>query len=205
MTDWIIGVMNSLGYVGITLLMFLENLFPPLPSEKIIMPLAGFAAHQGDLRLPYVIVAGIIGSMCGALPWYYAGRYFGEEPIRAFIDRYGKWLTLSNKNVDKASRWFEKRSGKAVFICRLLPGVRTLIAIPAGISKMPIASFVLYATLGTSIWISVLTIAGYFLGRNYYLIEDYAGSAALIVLGAIALGFFFWVWRRKQKRRHRRS
>ncbi len=200
MVEWITNTMHSLGYLGIGLLMFLENLFPPIPSE-LIMPLAGFTVAQGKMNFALAVLAGVVGTMVGALPWYYAGKFLGEVRLRRLADRYGKWLALSGKDIDKANYWFAKRGAKAVFLCRLVPGVRTLISLPAGISEMPIVAFILYSTAGTTLWILFLTGLGYFLGSNYYLVDEYLGPVSKIVLISLVAAFAFWVFRRKRKLR----
>jgi membrane protein DedA with SNARE-associated domain len=198
MLDWITSTINSLGYLGIALLMFLENIFPPVPSE-VIMPLAGFTVTQGKLSLVYVIVAGMVGSVLGALPWYYVGKRLGEDRLKKFADKYGKWLTLSGKDIDKSKQWFDKHGGIAVFFCRLVPGVRTLISVPAGIDKMHLVPFLLYSTLGTALWVGMLTYAGLLLGQNYKLVEKFLGPASVVVLVALIVAFCIWVARRKKK------
>jgi membrane protein DedA with SNARE-associated domain len=200
MTEWITNTMAALGYVGIGLLMFLENLFPPIPSE-LIMPLAGFTISQGEMGFFPAILAGVVGTILGALPWYYAGKFLGEVRLRHLADKYGKWLTLSGKDIDQANYWFHKHGGQAVFFCRLVPGVRTLISLPAGISEMPLLPFLLYSTLGTTIWVSFLTILGYLLGQNYTLVDEYLGPAAKIVLLLLVVGFAGWLLLRQQKRK----
>ncbi|MBW4582358.1 MAG: DedA family protein [Tildeniella nuda ZEHNDER 1965/U140] len=199
MTEWITNTMTSLGYWGIGLLMFLENLFPPIPSE-LIMPLAGFTIAQGKLNFFFAVLAGVIGTMLGALPWYYAGKLIGEPRIRRLADRYGKWLTLSGKDIDKANRWFNRHGAKTVLFCRLIPGIRTLISLPAGINQMPIALFLLYSTVGTTLWVLLLTALGYFLGSNYSLVEVYLAPVAKLVLLGLIVAFAVWA---VQRRRHR--
>lgn len=198
MLDWITSTINSLGYLGIALLMFVENIFPPVPSE-IIMPLAGFTVTQGKLSLVYVIVARMVGSVLGALPWYYVGKQLGEDRLKKFADKYGKWLTLSGKDIDKSKQWFDKHGGIAVFFCRLVPGVRTLISVPAGIDKMHLVPFLLYSTLGTGLWVGLLTYAGFVLGQNYKLVEKFLGPASAVILIALIVAFCIWVARRKKK------
>jgi membrane protein DedA with SNARE-associated domain len=195
--EWIPQVMEQLGYFGIGCLMFLENLFPPIPSE-LIMPLAGFAVSKGELNFQYAVLAGVIGTVIGALPWYYAGERLGEPRIRRLADRYGKWLTISGEDIDKANRWFDRRGGTAVFLCRLVPGVRTLISLPAGINVMPIGAFLLYSTIGTTLWCVLLTYAGYALGQNYGLVEQYLGPASKYILIGLLLAFGLWVWQRRR-------
>lgn len=198
MLDWITSTINSLGYLGIALLMFVENVFPPVPSE-IIMPLAGFTVTQGKLNVVYVISAGIVGSVLGALPWYYAGKQLGENRLKKLADKYGKWLTLSGKDIDKSKQWFDKHGGIAVFFCRLVPGVRTLISVPAGIDKMHLVPFLLYSALGTALWVGLLTYAGLLLGQNYKLVEKFLGPASVVVIVALIVAFAIWVMRRKKK------
>ena len=199
MTEWITNTMNSLGYWGIGLLMFLENIFPPIPSE-LIMPLAGFTVAQGKLNFGLVVLAGVIGTVLGALPWYYAGQILGEQRLKSLADKYGRWLTISSKDIDKAKRWFDRRGGQAVFICRLVPGVRTLISLPAGISRMPIVPFLVYSTLGTLLWVGLLTYAGYALGDNYELVDEYLAPVSKIVVVTIVIAFILWIVRRNMRR-----
>lgn len=199
MVEWITSTMNSLGYWGIGLLMFLENLFPPIPSE-LIMPLAGFTIAQGKLQFAPVVFAGVFGTVIGALPWYYAGKILGEVRLKGLADRYGKWLTVSSKDITKATGWFDKHGSKAVFLCRLVPGVRTLISLPAGISNMPLLPFLAYSTVGTTLWVGLLTYAGYVLGDNYELVDKYLGPVSKIVLAIILAAFAIWVVRRTMRR-----
>lgn len=197
MLEWITNTMNSLGYLGIGLLMFLENLFPPIPSE-LIMPLAGLTVAQGKLQFAPVVVAGVVGTVLGALPWYYLGKIVGEQRLKRLADRYGRWLTISSKDIKEAKRWFDKHGGKAVFFCRIVPGVRTLISLPAGMSSMHLVPFLLYSTLGTLLWVGLLTYAGYALGENYELVEEYLAPVSKIVLVSLIVAFVVWVVRRKK-------
>lgn len=199
MTEWITQTMTSLGYLGIGLLMFLENLFPPIPSE-LIMPLAGFTIAQGKMSFIPAVLAGIIGTMLGALPWYYVGKFVGERRLRRLVDRHGKWLTLSGKDIDKANRWFNRHGAKTVLFCRLIPGVRTLISLPAGINRMPITLFLLYSTVGTALWVSLLTALGYFLGSNYSLVELYLAPVSKVVLLGLLIAFVAWIIQRRRRK-----
>ncbi len=197
--EWIPQVMERLGYFGIGLLMFMENLFPPIPSE-LIMPLAGFTVSKGELNFQHAVLAGVVGTVIGAIPWYYAGKRLGEARIRRMADRYGKWLTISGDDIDQANRWFDRRGVLAVFLCRLVPGVRTLISLPAGINAMPIGVFLLYSTIGTTLWCLLLTYAGYALGQNYGLVEKYLGPVSKYILIGLLLAFGVWVWRRRAQK-----
>lgn len=200
MQEWIIAIVNSLGYLGIGLLMFLENLFPPIPSE-LIMPLAGFSAAKGTLELPYVILAGVVGTVLGALPWYYASQLLGEDTLKRLADQYGRWLAISSRDITKAVGWFDRYDTQAVFLGRLVPGVRTLISIPAGISRMHLGAFLLYSTLGTLLWTVFLTYSGYLLGSNYHRVETYLGPISKMVLVSLVIGFLFWLAMRQLRRR----
>lgn len=195
MTEWITSTMNSLGYLGIGLLMFLENLFPPIPSE-LIMPLAGFTISQGKMEFTPVILAGVVGTMVGALPWYYVGKLVGEENLKRLANKYGKWISVSSRDIEKADNWFDKHGDKAVFFGRLVPGIRTLISLPAGISGMHLVPFLLYSTLGTFLWVGFLTYAGYLLGNKYDVIENYIGPVSKIVFVALIVAFIVWVVRK---------
>jgi membrane protein DedA with SNARE-associated domain len=198
MVEWITNTMNSLGYLGIGFLMFMENLFPPIPSE-LIMPLAGFTVSKGNMNFQYAVLAGVIGTLLGAFPWYYAGKLLGEARLRSLFDRYGRWLGLSGKDIDQANRWFYRHGGKAVLLCRLVPGVRTVISLPAGISAMPMGAFLFYSAIGTTLWVGLLTYAGLQLGDHYDLVEEYLGPVSKIVLGGLLLAFIGWVlWRKKK-------
>lgn len=189
MLEWVTDTISAMGYVGIVFLMFLENLFPPIPSE-VIMPLAGFGVAQGNLNLWLVIVSGTLGSILGAFPWYYLGRTVRAEKLETWADRYGRWLTLSSKDVRRVTHWFARRRGNlAVGFGRLVPGIRTYISVPAGLTRMPMTPFLLYSTVGTVVWISFLSLMGYFLGANYERVKEVLGPVSSIVL-ILLLGSF---------------
>jgi membrane protein DedA with SNARE-associated domain len=195
MQDWITNLMTSMGYLGIGLLMFLENLFPPIPSE-LIMPLAGFNIAKGKMEFLPTITVGVVGTILGALPWYYLGRQLGEERIKKLLDRYGKWLRISAKDVDRAKSWFDRYGQVAVLIGRVIPGVRTLISLPAGMAKMPVLPFLIYSSIGTTIWVSLLTYGGYVLGDQYENIEHLLAPVSKIVLGLIVGFVLVWFLRK---------
>jgi membrane protein DedA with SNARE-associated domain len=199
LAEWIPNIMNQLGYWGIGLLMFLENLFPPIPSE-LIMPLAGFTVFKGQMDFILVIIAGVVGTILGAFPWYYIGKFISEERLEHLADKYGKWISVTSKDIKKANNWFNEHGGKAVFFCRLVPGVRTLISLPAGINNMPLIPFTIYSTLGTTIWVTFLTFLGYKLGDHYELVDQYLGPVSKIVLAIIVISFILWVVRKQMRR-----
>ena len=196
--------MTSLGYWGIGWLMFLENLFPPIPSE-LIMPLAGFTIAQGKMGFVPAIAAGVIGTVVGALPWYYIGKLIGEENVKRLANKYGKWISVSGEDIDKANNWFNKHGEKAVFFGRLVPGVRTLISLPAGLNDMALVPFLIYSTVGTILWVTFLTLAGYMLGANYELVDEYLGPVSKIVAALLLVSFIVWIVRKKQKEKRNRS
>lgn len=198
MLDWIINTVNSLGYVGIALLMLFENLFPPIPSE-LIMPLAGFVVTQGKLNFIYVVIAGVIGSVLGALPWYYLGKFWGLKRIKTLADNYGGLLTISGEDIEKAKYWFDRRGRETACFTRLVPGVRTYISVPAGIAKMPMLQFLLYSSLGTALWVSFLTYAGYLLGANYDRVKEFIGPISTIVIIGLIAALIIWIIRRKKQ------
>jgi membrane protein DedA with SNARE-associated domain len=202
MQEWITNTMNSLGYLGIGLLMFLENLFPPIPSE-LIMPLAGYTATSPNSQIQVIpaIAAGVIGTILGAIPWYYAGLLLGQQRLELLASRYGKWIGISEKDIAKSVDWFQKHGSTAVLVGRLVPGIRTLISIPAGISKMPLLPFFVYSTIGTIGWVTLLTYAGYFLGKNYKLVEVYIDPISKVVVFGVLIAIASFIGYRLWKKR----
>lgn len=170
--------------------MVLENAFPPIPSE-LIMPLSGFKAQQGELTMFGVITAGTLGSMLGTCIWYLIGRKLGERRLRHWVSRYGKWITLSQSDIDRSHEWFRQRGGMAVFLGRLVPGVRSVISLPAGFAGMPLPGFLFYTALGTLIWTGLLAWTGRFLGANYQMVEGYLSPLSWAVI-ALILGAYVW-------------
>ncbi|SEL67864.1 membrane protein DedA, SNARE-associated domain [Roseivivax marinus] len=190
MTGWITSLMEQGSYAAAAFLMFFENVFPPVPSE-IVMPLAGFIANRDGMSLILMIAAGSIGSLAGAVLWYYLGAWIGLERLKTFARKYGRWLTLTPGEIDAADAWFDKHGGKAVFIGRLVPGVRTFISVPAGLSGMPLGKFMVYTTAGTVIWTAFLTIAGWFLGRNYEAVSGWLAPVSNVVI-VLLVGWYLY-------------
>ncbi|PZR12919.1 MAG: DedA family protein [Azospirillum brasilense] len=192
MFDWIVGLVERSGYVGIALLMLAENLFPPIPSE-LIMPLAGFTAGRGRLNLGLVILSGTAGSVLGALAWYYLGRWLGAHGLRRFAARHGRWLTLSPAEVDRAQAAFARWGGPAVFGGRLIPAVRTLISVPAGITGMGLWRFLFWTTLGSGIWTAFLAGMGYALQDRYGTVSAWVNPVSNVVVGVLLLVYLYRV------------
>ena len=190
--DWVTGVVEQTGYVGIALLMLAENLFPPIPSE-MIMPLAGFSAAQGKLHVVPVLLAGIVGSLAGAVFWYLVGRWVGAERLKRWTARHGRWLTITPADVDQASAWFEQHGGIAVLIGRLVPAVRTLFSVPAGLAAMPPLKFLTYSALGTGIWTAFLTAAGYLLEDQHQRVAGWLNPVSNVVIGVLVLWYLYRV------------
>jgi membrane protein DedA with SNARE-associated domain len=190
MFDWITGFVVRSGYAGVLLLMLAENVVPPIPSE-LIMPLAGFTAARGHLSLPLVVLAGTAGSLLGAVFWYYVGKRFGLERLKHLAARHGRWVTLSPDDVDRADHWFGRRGARAVFFGRLIPTVRTLISVPAGIAAMPLPQFLAWSVLGTSLWTSLLAGAGYLLQSQYNRVADYLNPVSTLVV-VLIVGWYVY-------------
>lgn len=202
MGNWISSWIDQLGYIGIAVLMFLENVFPPIPSE-LIMPLSGYVAQQGKMNIWGVIVAGTIGSCVGQIPLYYFGRFLGTERLKCWLDRF-PWLAVSPSELDKANCWFAKHGCSAVFFCRLVPGIRSLISIPAGICGMSFPRLLIYTSCGTLIWTASLAWAGWFLGERNNLVERYLHPISVGIIGIIFVLYVVRVVKRIYTLRHRR-
>ena len=201
MFDFIQGVIAAAGYPGIAFLMFAENVFPPIPSE-LIMPLAGFTVARANLSLSGVLAAGVLGSLAGACLWYLIGLRIGRERVRRLAARHGRWLTLSPEDVDRAQGWFDRHGGAAVLVGRLIPTVRTLISVPAGVARMNLGAFCTFSAIGTSVWTAVLTAAGYVLEDNYDAVSAWLNpvSTAVVVLLVAAYLWRVATYRRRAPR-----
>ena len=171
---------STIAYLTICLAMFLENIVPPIPSE-IIMPLGGFFVFKQKLNFYILVFWGLFGTILGSLPWYYLGRLVNEKKLSKFIDKRGKYLGITSNDLAKSKFWFEKYGVSLVFWGRLVPGIRTLISVPAGMELMPLRKFLIWTTLGSLIWIALLTYAGYALGENYQIIETFLVEIKYVV------------------------
>ena len=193
MSDWVIRLIEQSGYLGIAFLMFLETIFPPIPSE-VIMPVAGVAAGQGKLHYGLVVASGTSGAMLGNIVWYLAARALGIARLEPIVRRWGRWLTVTWAELERAERWFRVNGTFFVFLGRLLPTVRSLVSVPAGLLKMRFRNFVLASTLGTAGWTAILAGAGYKLGENYTDIDSFIGPAANAILVILGVGYVYRLW-----------
>ena len=183
---------SIMAYLTICLAMFLENIIPPIPSE-VIMPLGGFFVFQQKLNFYIVVFCGLFGTIAGSLPWYYLGRLVNEKRLSRFLDIRGKYLGITSNDLAKSKRWFDKYGVSLVFWGRLVPGIRTLISVPAGMELMPLRKFLIWTTLGSLIWIALLTYAGYLFGENYQIIESYLDQIKYIVKPILILIFLYFL------------
>jgi len=196
-TDAAVGLMDTLGAPGAGLAVALENLFPPIPSE-VILPLAGFTARQGYIGLVPVILWTIVGSVVGALMLYGLGAWLGRARLRRIVDRMP---LVDVEDVDKAEAWFVRHGDASVLIGRFIPIVRSLISIPAGVERLPLPRFVLFTTIGSSVWNTALIMAGYALASRWHVIEEVLGRYQEVVIVVVALAVVWYVVRVIRKRR----
>ncbi|MDT0681358.1 DedA family protein [Roseicyclus sp. F158] len=189
MFDWISSIINAVGSFGVAVLMFVENVFPPIPSE-LVMPLAGFNAARGDMSIVAVIIMGSLGSLAGAWLWYWIGQKIGMDRLKSLTRKHGRWLTISPDELDQANDWFARHGGEAVLIGRLIPTVRTFISVPAGVSGMPLPRFLAYSAVGTVAWTSLLAVAGYMLETQYERVSAWlnpVSTGVVVIIVAIYL------------------
>ncbi|MGI8963056.1 MAG: DedA family protein [Thermomicrobiales bacterium] len=196
LTTWAKDFVESAGYVGVFLMVVLENVFPPIPSEAIL-PLAGFLAGEGRFWLPAVILAATMGAVAGALILYYAAYWFGEARLRWLIRKYGKWFAVSERDLDSANAWFDHHGYKAVFLCRMVPIVRSLVSLPAGLRRMNLVPFIAYTAIGSGLWNSLLIVAGWWLGDNWedvsHLVDYLDYPMYVAIIGAL----IWFIWKKK--------
>ena len=192
MFEFITGFLEKSGYLGVFALMALENIFPPIPSE-MIMPFAGFVVARGDLNLVGVLLAGTAGSVAGALPWYYAAKIYGCERLKHLAEHHGRWLTIGPDDVDKALDAFRHHGRKTVLFGRLVPAVRTLISVPAGLANMSMAQFLLYSSIGSLVWTGLLMGAGFLLEDKYTEVAKYVDPVSKGILGLLLAAYVYRV------------
>lgn len=199
--DWVVRLMEILGAPGVGVAIFLENVFPPIPSE-VVLPLAGFTASRGELNVWAAFIWATVGSVAGAFLLYWLGAAIGAQRLRQIADRM--WL-VEPADVDRSLAWFDRYGRWSVFFGRLMPGVRSLISIPAGIDRMSPLSFGLLTLTGSALWNALLIYAGVVLGSNYHLVEKYVGEYSTVVYVIVGTGLLvgFGLLVRRARRRSR--
>lgn len=205
MQEFIIQMMNQFGYFGVFFLIALENIFPPIPSEVILL-FGGFMTTYTKLNVIGVVIASTLGSLLGAIVLYYIGKILNKERLKKIIHgKIGKVLRLKASDIDKADHWFDTKGNKTVFFCRFIPIVRSLISIPAGMSEMPMGKFLIYTTVGTMIWNTVLTSLGNKVGENWedilLIFENYSHIAAIVLVIIFIVGVYYFYHKKQTSKK----
>jgi membrane protein DedA with SNARE-associated domain len=191
MSEWIIQIIERGGYAAIAVLMLLENVFPPIPSE-LVLPFAGYVAATGKLHPVGVLVSAVAGSLAGAVPWYWLGRRLGHAGLRQFAARHCRLLTLTPAGVDRARDFFQRHGPSSVGFGRLVPAVRSVISMPAGVARMPLALFLFWSAVGTLAWNGLLLTAGYLLQSQY---EQFKVAVEWVTRSVVAGLVVLYLWR----------
>lgn len=207
MEQIIINIMEQVGYLGVFLLIAIENIFPPIPSE-VILVFGGFMTTYTSLNIPIMILAATLGSLLGAIVLYYIGKIFNKERLKRIVNgKIGKVLRLKASDIEKADKWFDTKGNKTVFFCRFIPIVRSLISIPAGMSEMPMQKFLLYTISGSLIWNTVLIIVGSIVGDKWEIIVGYLDNFSniiliiLVIIFVVAMYYWFVIRKKKQNKK----
>lgn len=195
LASFAINLVSNLGYPGIVLAMAAENLFPPIPSEAI-MPLAGYLSTTGRFNFYLTIAAGVLGSLIGAVVLYYVGIWLGDRRLRNFLDHYGRLLMTGTKDLDAAETWFNHHGEKSVFLCRMVPIVRSVISLPAGIVRMRLRRFMFLTSLGAFLWTTLEVVVGAVLGKSWYLVGPWMKRFDVVVIGALGVLAVYYVFRK---------
>jgi len=191
MDQLILDTIQRAGYLGIALLMALENIFPPIPSE-LIMGLGGIMVARGVMEFWPLLIVGTIGTTVGNYVWFWIGHRFGYERLEPFIARWGRWLTLDWEHVEQASRFFQRYGQWVVFFLRFSPFLRTMISLPAGLMHMQVGRFLIFTFLGSAIWNALLILGGQWLAPY---IEEYESAMTWLIAGTVVLALVGYVWR----------
>jgi membrane protein DedA with SNARE-associated domain len=200
LATWVQDIIERLGAIGVALLVILENVFPPIPSE-IVLPFAGFVAQRGDGSVVVMIVAATVGAVVGALILYYVAAFIGPARLSAFITRFGKWFGVKPADLARAEQWFDRHAIAAVLLGRCVPLIRSVVSVPAGFRRMPLVSFVVYTALGSAVWNTALIGAGAALGNQWENVEPYVAIlqwAVIVVIVLLLVSFIV----RKLRNRH---
>lgn len=198
LAEWVTDVVDALGYLGVALLVFLENVFPPIPSE-VILPFAGFVVRDGDANLVGMIVAATIGSLVGAWLLYGIAAWIGPDRLGRFAVRYGRWVQLTPQDIARAEAWFDRREVLAVLVGRCVPLVRSVVSVPAGFRRMHPARFTLYTAIGALVWNTMLITAGYILRDNWESVEPVMSVVQYVVVAAIVIAIVWFVVNRRRR------
>ena len=205
MENIVVEIMNNYGYLGIGLLILIENLFPPIPSE-LILTFGGFMTTNSNMTVIGVIITSTIGSILGAIALYYIGKILNKERLIKIVkSKYGKLLRIKPKDIESADRWFDTKGNKTVFFCRFVPVVRSLISIPAGMSEMPMLKFLIYTIFGCLIWNTLLVCIGAFAGNKKDMILNIIDKVSYLVLFIIAIICIVFVYKFYKKRLKRKN
>lgn len=203
MENFVISIMNQFGYFGIFFLIFIENIFPPIPSEVVLL-FGGFMTTYTKLAVPFMVLFSTLGSVVGAIVLYYVGKILNKERLKKIVSgKIGSVLRLKASDIEKADRWFDSKGNKTVFFCRFIPVVRSLISIPAGMSEMPMGKFLLYTTIGSAIWNTVLLVIGNRVGKNWESIVGIMSKYShivVILLIILFIGFIIYHFCYKTKK-----
>lgn len=189
-----------MGYPGIVFLMFIENLFPPIPSE-VVMPFAGFLVDKGEMSFAGVMLAGTLGAVAGAVAIYFIGIKLGEKRLRNWVERNGKYLLMSEDELDSTLETFNDHGKKMVLFGRLIPTIRSLISIPAGLEKMNLTVFLIFTLVGTTVWNLALAGGGVYLGKNWQQILGWVDTYSYVVYAVLGGLLLFYVVQQVRKRR----
>ncbi len=193
--NWIVQTVGNLGYIGIFIMMFLESSFFPFPSEVVMVP-AGYLASKGEMSFTIALLAGIFGSLAGAIFNYYLAKHFG----RAFLLKYGKYFFLKEDSLEKLEKYFKSHGEISTFTGRLIPGIRQYISLPAGMAKMDLKKFSIYTALGAGIWALVLILLGYFIGENETVIKEYLKTITIVTLLLVGVIITIYIYLTKRKK-----
>ena len=187
LATWVQDVIEQLGYLGVALLVVLENVFPPIPSE-IVLPFAGFVAQQGSESVVLMILAATVGSVVGALIMYWIAAVIGDERLHAFTRRFGKWVQIREADLTRAEEWFDRHAMSAVLVGRCVPLIRSVVSIPAGFRRMKLIPYIAYTFFGSLVWNIALVGAGAVLGENWERVEPVVATFQWIVIVVILAG-----------------
>jgi membrane protein DedA with SNARE-associated domain len=198
---WVTNVIEAFGYPGVAILIALESVILPIPSE-VILPLVGFMAGQGRFQLAAVIVAATIGSVVGALILYALGARLGEARVRSLVVRYGRFVGVSGRDLDRSEDWFDHHGAAAILVGRLVPVIRSFVSVPAGLRRMPVLRFTIYTTIGSAIWNGVLIFLGWILGDRWQQVGQYSSYFEYAVIAALVIGVAVFIWKRRISHPH---